>query len=251
MFALSIQGYCYAKDARTLSAWKSLISARAHVEKCKGTPEQNRDYCSKEEGREPGTEPFVWGVFPNQGHRTDLDGLYALIKEGTSERNILEADPGNYFKYSGGIKRALILHQARRDWKPTVLWWYGSTGSGKSREAAERFPDAYWKMGSSRWWDGYDGQSEVIVDDYRRDLCTFGELLRILDRYPLLIEYKGGTCQFLAKTIVITTPRSPRDTWTGRTDEDLAQLERRIDEVKLFGTELPPPAPFVSTFNKI
>ena len=95
------------------------------------------------------------------------------------------------------------------------------------------------------------GQSEVIIDDYRRDLCSFSELLRLFDRYPHQVESKGGSCQFLARTLVITTPRDPRATWTGRSDEDLGQLERRIDEVKLFGNRVPDLPPIVSTFNPL
>lgn len=142
------------------------------------------------------------------------------------------------------------MFQGRRNWKTNVFWWYGPTGTGKSREAAERFPDAYWKPPTTKWWDGYDGQADVIIDDYRRDLCTFAELLRLLDRYPMSVEYKGGTTQMLARNIVITTPRDPRDTWEGRTAEDIAQLERRIEEIRRFGDEpvalaplfVPPPA---------
>jgi len=89
-------------------------------------------------------------------------------------------------------------------------------------------------MPSNKWWDGYCGQSEVIIDDYRRDLCTFAELLRLFDRYPHTVEFKGGSCQFLAKTIVVTTSKGPKETWEGRCDEDLAQLCRRINEIREF-----------------
>jgi len=243
-----IQGYVVGKDSRDLAGWKRLLGDRAHIERANGTAAQNRAYCTKEDTREPGTEPVEWGTCPQQGQRTDLDAVYSLIASGANEREILEKDPSSYIKYSGGIKRALVLHLPRRAWKTTVFWWYGSTGTGKSREAAERFPEAYWKPGASKWWDGYDGQSDVIVDDYRRDLCTFAELLRLLDRYPMLVEYKGGTTQFVARNIIITTPRSPRVTWQGRTEEDIAQLERRIEEVRCFGEEPIEPT-FVATFN--
>jgi len=245
-----VQGYAYAKDAKSLASWKTLISPRSHIERARGTPEQCRDYCTKEETRQPGTEPFIWGELPEQGKRTDLDGVFALIKEGKSESEILEADPTSFIKYTNGIKRAMVLHAPLRSWKTTVFWWHGSTGSGKSREAFERFPEAYWKPPASKWWDGYDGQQTVIIDDYRRDLCTFGELLRLFDRYPFYVETKGGTRSFVARQIVVTSPRSPRDTWQGRADEDLGQLERRIEEVRLIG-DLVAPLPIAPNFNPL
>jgi len=75
-----IQGYAYARDAKSLTAWKSLLSGRAHVERARGTPEQCRDYCTKEDSRQEGSVPFIWGVIPEQGKRTDIDGVFALIK---------------------------------------------------------------------------------------------------------------------------------------------------------------------------
>ena len=122
----------------------------------------------------------------------------------------------------------------KRSWKTVVFWFYGPTGTGKSFAAMEYAKDAYWKMGGNKWWDGYDGQSDVIIDDYRKDLCTFNELLRLLDRYPLLVERKGGSMQFLAKRIFITSPFSPSGVWEGRIEEDLAQLMRRIEHVERF-----------------
>lgn len=59
-------------------------------------------------------------------------------------------------------------------------------------------------------------------------------MLRLFDRYPYQVEVKGGTRQFLARKIYVTTPKSPALTWESRTEEDLAQLLRRITEVKHF-----------------
>ena len=89
-------------------------------------------------------------------------------------------------------------------------------------------------MGDAKWWDGYTQPPCVIIDDYRPRLCPFNELLRLLDRYPVRVEYKGGSIHFNSQTIILTTPKSPRETWASRTEEDIAQLIRRIDEVRNF-----------------
>lgn len=62
-----LQGYAYSDSARSVSAWQAIIGRGAHIERARGTPEQCRDYCTKEETREEGTEPIEWGELPNQG----------------------------------------------------------------------------------------------------------------------------------------------------------------------------------------
>lgn len=136
------------------------------------------------------------------------------------------------------------------DEAPTVYWFCGPTGTGKSRKAYELTHDgegksAYFKSAEHLWWDGYDGVSDVIIDDYRCDFCKFSYLLRLLDRYPVQLNVKGSMIYLRAKLIIITAPQAPDVMWSHRTSEDLAQLTRRITEVRHFGD---PPAPAVAGF---
>jgi len=71
-------------------------------------------------------------------------------------------------------------------------------------------------------------------------MCTFSELLRLLDRYPYTVETKGGSVQFNASMIIFTSPHSPMEMWGARTQEDLQQLMRRITEVRHFSVDGPP-----------
>lgn len=168
------------------------------------------------------------------GARSDIEAAVQTIKDGGTNQEVIEQHAEVFVKYSRGLSLVRLAYQSRRTWKTEVFWWYGPTGTGKSLEAFERFPDAYYKNPTNKWWCGYDAHDAVIIDDYRRDLCSFGDLLRLFDRYPLLLESKGGTLQFLARTIVVTTSKSPRETWEGRSDEDIRQLLRRIEHVKHF-----------------
>lgn len=229
-----IQGYVYSRNQKSLVGWKRVLGQRAHIEFARGDAVSNRVYCTKEETREPDTDPWEHGEIPRQGERSDLAAVAEAVKARSSEEELAEKFPGDVIRYHRGISYLRGLYEEPRRWKTRVFWWYGPTGTGKSFEANERFPEAYWKMGCNKWWDGYRGESAVIIDDYRRDLCTFAELLRLLDRYPYRVEYKGGTCQFAARDVVITTPMGPRETWAGRCEEDLQQLIRRIEEVRYF-----------------
>lgn len=237
-----IQGMVSFEKRQSFAQIKSIFSTAigspspVHFEVMRGTIAQSVDYCSKSESADP-TLPFTErGCRPaGKGDRSDLRAIAAAIKSGQSERDIFEADPQGYLKYSTGIKRAIYLCSTnKRTWETQVLWFYGPTGTGKSRTAHEEAPDAHVQSGNDYWWDGYTGQPDVIIEDYRADFCKFSELLRLLDRYPHQVQIKGGKVHMLARRIFITTPKPPRDTWTNQTDEAIGQLLRRISEVRYF-----------------
>ena len=236
-----IQGYIYFKNMQTLAAVKAAVNARAHFEPSAGTPQQNRIYCSKEGG----TRFYEMGTIPTKGARNDLAVVATMIKEGSSIKEVALEHPDAFIKYSTGIIRLKALSDPKRNHKTEIFWYYGPTGAGKSyRASQEAGPDAYYKMGGNRWWDGYDGHENVIIDDYRRDLCTFNELLRLLDRYPHRVEVKCASVEFVAKRIWITCPFTPRDVWRnedGAEREDIAQLIRRIEHVEHFPNMFLPP----------
>jgi len=118
----------------------------------------------------------------------------------------------------------------------TVDVYVGPTGSGKSKEADSLFPNAYWKP-NGKWWPMYEGESTVVWDDFDPKQMPFRDLLRILDRYPLQVEFKGGYCQLQATHFVITTVLDP-STWYPDHFEtgDMQQLHRRITLVRRFHT---------------
>jgi hypothetical protein len=241
-----IQGYFQLKEKKKLTWLKNNLFQEAHYEGARGSASANREYCSKAGG----TEPYEFGEPIESGTRTDLKAFTDRIIAGESVSTIAAEQPEVYVKYSRGLDSLAARTSRGRDFKTRVLWFWGPTGSGKSREAFEKYPDAYWKEGTTKWWDGYDGVGDVIVDDYRRDLCTFAQLLRLFDRYPVIVETKGGSLNFRPRTIVITTPKDPRATWEGRTSEDIAQLIRRIDEIREFRPDHVPEFPIFAPSYK-
>lgn len=230
---LHIQGYGWRDKPTTFTKWKEIVGGRAHIEGARGTAEENKAYCSKQDTRVDG--PFEHGVIPQPGRRSDLSAIIAAARDPTIPlSSVIDTDAEAFVRYHRGLERIRALSLGRRTWKTEVFWFWGSTGTGKSREANELAPNAYWKQGCTKWWCGYEGQEDVIIDDYRRDLCAFHELLRLFDRYPMQVETKGGNMPFLAKRIFVTTPKGPQLTWESRTEEDVAQLMRRIENIKEF-----------------
>jgi len=221
-----LQGCVYFKNAKTLSATKKYFGTnRIHLEITQGIPQQASDYCRKENG-----EIYEYGQCPAQGKRNDLDEIREVIKTtGKMSEVVTVATSYQSVKMAEQI---LKYHEPKRNWKPTVEWYYGGTGTGKSHAAHGLLEDPYVALETAKWWDGYDAHENVIIDDMRKDFCKFHVLLRLLDRYAVAIETKGGTRQFLAKHIIITSCYHPALMFETR--EDIKQLLRRIDVIKEF-----------------
>jgi len=107
-----------------------------------------------------------------------------------------------------------------------VFW--GPTGTGKSRRAwDEATLDAYPKDPRTKFWDGYNGQENVVIDEFRGSI-DIAHLLRWFDRYPVIVEIKGSSVVLTAKNFWITSNLSP-DVWFPECDsETLSALRRRL-----------------------
>jgi len=232
-----LQGYARFDKPQRMAALQRIMPG-GHFEAAKGQEEQNIKYCSKEESRVDG--PWSAGEPARPGRRSDITTAREVVTAGGGMRQVVEQV--NSYQAMRCAELMLKYKENRRDWKPEVRWYFGSTGSGKTRSALQEFPDAWVSARNLKWWEGYDAHEVVVVDDFRRDFCTFHELLRILDRYEYRVEMKGSSRQLLAKVIIITCPWAPRVLFESRGDEDVGQLMRRIDVVKQFGDIVPFPA---------
>ncbi len=220
------QGYCeFPGNQRNTTLGKKF---GCHFERRQGKAEQAIDYCKKE------GKWFEFGEKKEnqQGKRTDIEQVKEMVNAGARLPEIY--DVVTSFQALRFAEKGIEIKEKKRNFKPHVVWYYGPTGTGKTKAAMEEAGEDCWISGKNlRWWQGYDGHENVVFDDFRKDFCTFHELLRILDRTPYYVEVKGGSRQLLAKKIWITCPYAPEDIYEGR--EDVTQLLRRIDEVKYFG----------------
>lgn len=227
------------------------VDTGVHCEPQKGTFVQAKAYVTKDSDRVPGTGVLEWGVPPAQGKRKDLDIVRDIVSAGGGMRDVVSSVSS--YQAMRSAELMLKYTEKARDFMPDVFWFYGSTGSGKTKRAFELFEERRqsvseeaWVSGKSlEWFEGYDGHSFAIIDDFRKDFCKFHELLRLLDRYPYRVAVKGSSRQFVARTIVFTCPWHPEVLYAGRSDEDIGQLLRRIpsDNIQLFGSEVPAPVP--------
>jgi len=106
--------------------------------------------------------------------------------------------------------------------------YHGPTGTGKSRRAWEEGTlDAYPKDPRTKFWCGYDGQLNVIIDEFRGGI-DIAHLLRWLDRYPVIVEVKGSSVCLRATNIWITSNLPPSEWYPGLDDDTLEALMRRL-----------------------
>jgi len=206
----------------------------AHLETRRGTMEEARNYAMKHDTRLDG--PWEWGRAKEskQGERSDLRAVRRAIDEGRPMCYIADNFFGSFLRYERGLRSYYRLHSKGRDWAMEIIVLVGPSGTGKSRWARDNAGDSvFWKDGS-KWWDGYEGQHTVVWDEFYAYCCPFSVLLRLLDRYPLSIEIKGGFQNFVSRRIIFTTNQDPSEWYNAeRTHQgpwDQNPLHRRVRE---------------------
>nr|QXP07738.1 MAG: replication associated protein [Arizlama virus] len=235
-----MQGYLQLGKCSRLSALKK-ISGEAHWEARRGTHEEARDYCKKPESRIAG--PWEHGKEKNDaGKRTDLQSLHSLVKEQKTHGEILELTGGTSARYEKAINYMKFCETERLSDRQLqgvrVIVLYGPTGTGKTYAAVNYMANNcnYYiaecpsHKDSRLWFNGYDAQPILILDDFSGNYCTFHFLLRLLDKYKLKVEYKGGFVWACWTTVIITSNAMP-DNWYER-NIDNSPLKRRIHEIR-------------------
>ena len=222
-----------------------------HFEMAKGTALQNKEYVSKtgkweydkkHETSVPDTYE-EWGEMPveRQGSRNDLADIYAMIKDGLSNFEIMEQIPDVMFQ----LDKLEIVRQTIRDkeyaekWRDleiTYIW--GSTGTGKTRSIMERYGyrNVYRVTDYSHPFDGYMGQDVILFEEFRSSI-SLGDMLKYLDGYPVVLPCRYANKQACYTKVYIVSNISLRQQYTGIQREEpetwLAFL-RRIKETRMF-----------------
>lgn len=227
-----LQGYIEFKTPWRLSRLQTLFgSVKPHFESAQGTASENIKYCSKEGD----IEEFGTPAKKAQGHRSDLEEIRGNIAAGISDIQLAEQNFSQWCQYrrAFGEYRNLLRSSQPRQLDGVYLLW-GRAGSGKTRFAYEHgeATGGVWLSSDPqlKWFDGYTGQKVAILDDFRGD-CSVSWFLRLLDRYPLQVQLKGGWTTWNPSCIFITS-NLPYTEWFQSLDmESLSAVERRFKRV--------------------
>jgi len=139
-------------------------------------------------------------------------------------------------KFHNGI-RALqhALAKPRDATLPNQVWViWGSTGTGKTttahNELKARFKRYYVKESITTWWDDYQGENGILIDDYNGS-WPITYLLTVLHEHPEQVQVKGSFSKLAAKFIIITSNKHPDEWYLNAEPQHKAALRRRITRI--------------------
>lgn len=236
-----LQGYIRFKKKVTFPTVLNVLRGHPHIEKAKGSPKQNRTYCTK------GGDFKEFGVVPKQGKRADLVEAVELFKKTTKSVDEWCTEFPQYLQHAHLLDRVARVRHGHRTEAPKLYALWGPPGVGKShraREIAKGYETMAWVTFENGFLGGYNGEECAIFDDFRGDSMKMNVLLRLTDKYPYMVNVKGGYTRWTAKCVIFTCVDKPEHWYKNSHLEDPEQLLRRF---RAFGSvervRRPPPPP--------
>lgn len=215
-----LQGYIEIQGRMTFKQFKNMQIFSGQkpvwVAQARGNGMENIEYTGK--AKDEGRYYYISGEFRNYGQGKSKDMV--LVQKKLDQGVVLSDIYRNHFETSAKhyrfFKEYISVTTPSRDSPTQVYYIYGPSGTGKSKYCADTWGFnrelVYWlplqKAGGNVWWDGYEGQKTVIIDDwypgyFGKGHCTF--MQRLVDRYPFMVAIHCGQVNFAATTIVFSS----------------------------------------------
>lgn len=229
-----LQGYSHLKNAKTWKAFGKLTDKTMHCANSSGSAEENRVYCSKgdltkaewnackatgnaETGPNYGRNANVWscGTMPRTGTRTDIHDLRDACESAGALSDIIEDDKNvvalaKYQRFAQMVYESASKKRTRDFRELEVIIRWGKTSTGKTRGPYEE--GAYmWCPDSTEWWDGYEGEEILLIDDFYGQVKV-ARMLHLLRGYQCRLPIKGGF-RYAEWTKVYITSNTDPDAW--------------------------------------
>lgn len=263
------QGYVQFSKRVRLSQVKAAISARSHVERAMGTPQQNKDYCTKEP-RNDG--PWEFGEMSIAGKRNDIKEFVKDMQlQCMTEAEVFERHPLILAKYPRFVATARRLTAESRvadpplatrpGWQESLLrylstdpdprkvcWYYDEVGGAGKSIFSRRFrcgdgSRAYVVTGG-RHGDiqyGYARQPVIFFDWPRSGQETFpyGVVEAFKNGYFLNTKYESVPFYFNSPHVIVFSNFYPDKTKLSLDRWDIHTIDNSL--LRLPPLSLPPP----------
>ena len=232
-----LQGYLIATTRMRFTTlnrhiWADTNNRRIHWEVSRGTPAQAIAYCKKDGQFEE------FGDIPNQ-KKNQWTTIHEMITNGATSQQIRDEFPGTWCAYRSSIEawinegRQARLQPYDGDLQQKNFWIWGPTGIGKSTKA-RTYGQPVYNKGINRWWDGYNHEPVVVMDDMppvKADILV-DHLKRWLDRFPFPAEIKTSHMMLSPNDfkLIITSNYSPEQCFK---EPDLSAIRRRLTVIHM------------------
>ena len=215
-----LQGFCYLKKKMSENKIKKSLmrfpdKRMAWCNQAKGNNKEQFDYCSKQgkfwqmgerpaDAGEAGGEAEAnrWADIRRLAHeKNNFEDFFDEISQVYPDvaLNMIDKLP----KFYEAINKKKVPKQVNVNCE----WLQGPPGTGKSYTAREENPEAYVKCATGKWFDGYNGEKCIIIEDL--DANSLKDILPIIkqlcDKYQLIVEVKGGSKTIRPEKVVVTS----------------------------------------------
>lgn len=230
-----LQGSLTLRNATTIRGLSRIVRRAAFLP-MRGTPKQARDYYANPSlPKPPALGLYEYGTCPmdRQQQAEDQSAKFANAITLARAGKLDEIEPELLVRYYATWQKMAKQGASKPpnlEGNAKCIWIWGPTGTGKSHAVRTRFPNAYLKQ-ANKWWDGYDGEEVVYLEDIDPEFAKWGgRFLKVwADKWTFPGEVKGSTGVFRPEAIIITSNYSIDQ--MGFRHEDTEALKRRFTEI--------------------
>ena len=186
----------------------------AHLDACRGSNTQCRDYCSKSETRIG--EVMEYGQFAEERARTDYRDFIELVQSGMSEIELAKLFPTLFLKHIGQIEkiRESYRHELHCDSfrKLDVTYIYGPPRTGKTYSVINKYGMRnvhLLRIYRNGMFDTYTGQDVLCFDEFDSQI-KITEMNAYLDTYAMTLpaRFYDRQASFTKVYIIANIPLS-------------------------------------------
>lgn len=256
---IHLQGYLQMEKRIRISTLSKRIKANTkfhgNLLVARGSARDNVEYCSKptgdwtySDGKVKHSEQLTKPMWINEagfnmvkGQRNDLKTAIRAIEQGASMLEVWKQYPSTGVRNHRGLEKyhfTLKQSEFKQERLGRLIVLHGNAGSGKSwasrhiltKELGLTSDDVYSLQFDSNtiWFDGYNGEKILLIDDYEPKQIKRNQFLRITDIYPFNGQIKGGHIVAQWDYVIVTTNYDPHELFLKTVDVEFTDENGRV-----------------------